>query len=353
MFEKKRKIFLGLYVISVVAIISGCKTLNYKAITYDPPIVDKDFYVDIYHPDKAWNGTTLFADNHNPERPRIIEVNMLGEIIWEYLVPDNLKQYTNPGFDVELLPDNNILFVLPRHGVYEIDRKGNVVWSCLTEKISHDADRLPNGNTIFVYGHDDQKRDAQVTEVNPKGKIVWTWYAKDHFDKPPYKNIYHQGWTHANAVTRLPNGNTLISLRNFNFLVEVDPKRSVVRIIGEGILESPHDPEILPDGSILLANQLRPPRGVHSAVEIDPKTNRVVRQFPITERRIWPIRDANRLLNGNTLITGTTKIIEVTKEGEIVWQLTLKGMTFDVASERGRLEAVRLGFYKSERIGLK
>ncbi|MFC1992002.1 hypothetical protein ACFLVC_04715, partial [Chloroflexota bacterium] len=42
---------------------------------------------------------------------------------------------------------------------------------------------------------------------------------------------------------------------------------------------------------------------------------------------VWPVRDANRLPNGNTLITGTTKIVEVTPEKETVWQLTLKGVT--------------------------
>lgn len=62
---------------------------------------------------------------------------MLGEIIWEYLVPENLRRPdkpgigVNPGFDVELLPNNNILFVSPGKGVYEIDRKSNNIWSYL------------------------------------------------------------------------------------------------------------------------------------------------------------------------------------------------------------------------------
>jgi hypothetical protein len=40
-----------------------------------------------------------------------------------------------------------------------------------------------------------------------------------------------------------------------------------------------------------------------------------------------PVRDANRLPNGNTLITGTTKIIEVTPKNEIIWQLSLIGIS--------------------------
>ena len=334
------------YYIAVTAVDkSGNEGVQVASVSATPApmprgTVDPDIIVDVYQSELVWAGTTLLPDNHNKDKPRIIEVNMLGEIVWQYVLPDNLKQYNNPGFDAELLANNNILFVLPRSGVYEIDRNGKVVWSYLTVKISHDADRLPNGNTIFVFGSDDQKSDAQVTEVNPKGEIVWQWYAKDYFDKPPYASISDEGWTHTNAVTRLTNGNTLISLRNFDFVVEVDPQGAVVRTIGEGILDNQHDPEIQPNGNILLANHDRP----HRAVEFDPKTGKIVWQSAGFEKDATPVRDANRLPNGNTLITGSTKIVEVTAEGKIVWQFTLKGITLvgqDAASR---------GFYKADRI---
>jgi hypothetical protein len=304
--------------------------------------IDSDIAVDIYQSDRVWPGTTLLPDNHNPDKPRIIEVNMLGEIVWEYLVPPHLKQYNNPGFDVELLLNGNILYVLPKNGVYEIDRSGNVVWSYLTGKISHDADRLPNGNTIFVFGNFDQKSDAQVVEVNREGDVVWTWYARDYLDEPPYDSISYEGWTHTNAVSRLSNDNTLISLRNFNFIAEVDAQGAVIRSIGEATLSLPHDPEMLPNDNILVTSlpQGRP----HSAVEIDPETGEIVWEYLISGLENRPVRDANRLPNGNTLITGATAIVEVTPEGEIVWRLGLQGVSF------GLQEAAGLGFYKAERI---
>jgi phage terminase large subunit-like protein len=218
----------------------------------------------------------------------------------------------------------------------------------MTPKISHDADRLPNGNTIFAFGFNDQKSDAQVVEVNQKGEVVWTWHAKNYFDKPPYDNIFDEGWTHTNAVSRLPNGNTLISLRNFNVVVEVDAKGEVVRTIGEGIFDNQHDPEILPNGNLLTANHNRQPQNSgkpQAAVEIKPETGKIVWQYSIADQRSWPLRDADRLANGNTLITGTTRIVEVTPEGEIVWQLKLQGVNFT------QQDAVGRGFYKADRIG--
>lgn len=298
---------------------------------------DPNLIVDIYQPDRVWAGTTLLTLNHDPQRRRIVEVNMLGEVVWEYLVPQR-------GFvEAELLSNNNLLYTVGQIGIFEIDRSGMTVWSYMDRRASHDADRLLNGNTIFVNA-DDQKSDPQVIEVNPQGQIVWEWYAKDHFDRPPYRDIVSMEghWTHTNAVTRLPNGNTLVSTRNFNIVVEVDPKGKVVGTYGEGILVEPHDPEVLPNGNILAASHNTPER----AVEIDPKTNRIVWQFGGFPQRDKPVRDANRLPNGNTLITANTRIVEVTPDGKIVWQFAQQGIP---PAER----QVMTAFYKADRISLQ
>ena len=296
--------------------------------------------VDVYQPDKAFNGTTLLADNHLQGRSRIIEVDMLGRIVWEFPLPAGLAAYTNPGFDVEGLANGNILFVLPLKGVYEIDRWGKEVWSYIDSKVSHDADRLPNGNTLVAFGGFDQRADAQVKEIDPKGRVVWSWKAGEHFTDPAYRKISNQGWTHTNAVSRLADGHTLISLRNFNFIAEVDAEGKVVNIIGRGIFHEQHDPEVQPNGNILVMDHGRP----HRAMEIDPRTNRVVWQSRGFPKSMVPVRDADRLPNGNLLITGTNKLLEYTPGGELVWRLNLN-VTF---SERR--EAPAFGFYKAERL---
>jgi len=268
-----------------------------------------------------------------------------------------LKRYTNPGFDVELLPNNNILFVLPRNGVYEIERNGNVVWSYLDNKVSHDADRLPNGNTLVVWGGGDEISDAQVKEIDPEGEIVWAWYAKDHFYESSHKDIYDEGWTHTNAATRLPNGNTLISPRNFNFVVEVDPQGSVVRTLGEGLLYYQHDPVILPNGNLLSGSHRPPPAFAASirsypALEIDLKTGEIVWEFKWPKELPQGARDADRLPNGNTLVQGGTRIAEVTTKGEIVWQLRLKeAIEKEIRSTKRSFQ--RRSFYKAERISIQ
>jgi hypothetical protein len=301
---------------------------------------DPDFSVNVYDKTKVQSGTTLMADNHDTAQPRIIEVNMLGEIIWEYDLPADLKSFTNPGFDVERLSNDNILFVCPGSGVYEVNRAKQIVWSYKTTKISHDADRLANGNTIFVFGNNDLSTDAQVTEVNSKGETVWSWYAKNYFNSALYLSMKKQGWSHTNAVTRLSNGNTLVSPRNFNMVVEVNPSGEVVKTIGAEIMIEQHDPELLSNGHLIFANHGTPEKGI----EIDAAEN-IVWEYSITDPTQYPVRDVDRLANGNTLIATTTKIIEVTSDKKIVWEFAIK----DTSKFTGTAGA-GLGFYKADRI---
>jgi uncharacterized protein (UPF0248 family) len=324
----------------------------------EAPIIDPDIYLAVYNPDKAYNGTTLFADLHKAGKPRIVEVNMQGEIIWEYVVPESISRYTDPGFDVELLSNDNVLFVAPMHGVFEIDRSGNVIWSYLDDEVSHDADRLPNGNTIVTWGGFDEYDDSQVKEISPDGEILWSWSAKEEFYRDPYKERGEDAfggfsWTHANSVTRLANGNTIISLRNFDLTVEVNPSGDVVwtfdwSAFGERV--NPHEPVILQNGNLLIALHGDSP---YQAVEINRTTGETLWTYGNPHLRTT--RDADRLPNGNTLLVGVLKgleestILEVTPKGEVVWRLGIKDCP--AMTRSGKPYAG--WFYKAERIGFE
>ena len=300
---------------------------------------DSDFEIIIYNKSAALFGTTIFPDNHVESRPRIVEVNMLGEILWEYDLPFEWKRYTNPGFDVEPLASGNVLFLLPRKGVFEVSREGKIVWSYYDPKVSHDADRLANGNTLIAYGASDTQNDAQAKEVSPSGKVVWSYYAKNDFSKPPYDTISDEGWSHTNAVTRLENGDTWVNFRNFNVMAEVSPAGGLVKIINNSELYYQHDPALLSNGNILMANHAVP----NAIIEMD-KNSEIIWRYVVKDNNAWPVRDANRLSNGNTLITGTDRIMEIAPSGEIVWELKIKDAGFT------KQTAPSLGFYKAERI---
>lgn len=313
--------------------------------------------VEVLDSNKVQPGNTLFSDVGSSKGPRLIEVDISGAIVWEYVLPDWLKNYTNPGFDCERTKDDTILFVAPTFGVFEVNRSGSIIWAYTNSKVSHDADRLDNGNTLIVWGGIDSTNDAQIKEVTPDGSIHWEWYATNCFDPntAPY-NVSCQGWTHANAVTRLSNGNTLVSLRNFNMVAVLDGSGNLLHTITNLNLYYPHDPEITSNNTLCSASQY-PLANCDTAqqtadtsypmvpvVEVNTNDGSLVWSYNASSWSDQLTRDVDRLPNGNTLITGTDLIIEVTAEGEIVWQLRKTGgeIIGDTAASGG--------FYKAQRI---
>lgn len=318
---------------------------------------DSDFVVDVYNKKKAYDGTTLFYDSHESEKPRIVEVDMNGKIVWEYVIPSELKNGSFVGVDAELLQNDNFLIVLSSSGVYEIDRGGNIVWSYSDPEVSHDADRLPNGNTLVVFGNNDKKTDAQVKEVDSNGKIVWEWSAKNVYGSDPrFKDSKMDGgWTHANAAQRLADGTTMISLRNFFMTVIVNKAGKIVKEYdwseyGDNV--DPHEPEFHEDDETLLVCLQNDAR--YTLVEINAETEEVV--WTYDNPRLRTPRDGDVLPNGNILLVAVDNggtgnnvnmeddisvVLEITPDGEIVWSLKLDA---SVGEGPG-------WFYKAERIG--
>ncbi len=307
------KIFYKL-LLAFIVVINFSAEAAYKITTHDSS--------------KAYQGTTIFADTSSSTH-KIVEVDMDGNIIWEYKIPISLyrgRQGKRNGLnDVELLNNGNILFNIQLVGAYEINRNGEVLWQHIDNQMSHDIDRLNNGNTLYVQGWVD-KGEKHVVEVDGEGNEVWSWDGMGDYNKKPFSKHNFQGWIHVNAVTRTGDGNTFISLRNFNRFIQVNKNGELVRekIFGgkKGKLLKkkigPHDPEVLSNGNILV-----PLTAVNKVIEVGSEGKVWEYNDPIGRKPSTSIRDANRLPNGNTLIAKYNKIVELDKNGNIVWELVV------------------------------
>lgn len=321
---------------------------------------------------KTWDGTTLFGDKTNG---RIVEVNMEGEVVWKYDVPGG------PGTavgGVMVLPNNNVLFAVlnpeSRRGAYEVNRQGQVVWQFVDKRVSHDAVRLLNGNTLLSAAHSEDYSawpysDPQVFEVNSQGAMVWSFAFKSVYENDPaYKDIRTTDfgpWTHVNGAIRLPNGNTLMSPRNFGITVEVDANGNVVKEHGEDCTNCP--PFVPPDNTCAL--QARRFQCPHSPVPLpngrllvnEPIPTSRVMEYDLAQKKVlwfydqgtkaqngeWMmVRGSQRLPNGNTLVTDSHgQLLEVTSDKQVVWKLRL--LTY----QRAGVEEAP--FFQAERIGYK
>jgi len=335
--DKKHALKLPAFLLPFITIclLAGCGKNDENSsptAPEDQPEVGS-YYVDIHDSEQTCEGTTLFTDSHDSENIRVVEVDMNGEVVWEFTVPSDWINGNLVGFETELLENGNILLVMSRSGIYEIDRDGNLVWLHQDPDCSHDADRLANGNTIYVFGNHDEKGDPCVKEVDAQGHQVWSWVPYDYYYTAPYNEVDYQGWVHCNGVTRLDNGNTLLSPRNFDMTLIVNPQGTPVweykwQDLYTNATEFPaffpHDPEIHPDGTLLVCLQVQSP---YQVVEINQSTGEV--NWEYYRENFRTCRDADRLPNGNVLVVGVmtdtneSVIFEVTPDKEIVWQLRL------------------------------
>ena len=216
----------------------------------------------------------------------------------------------------------------------------------------HAVSLLDSGE--FLMSDMDMERIFTVKD----GEITWSWEANEIYDAP--KDPTERDWLHINDVDVIGDGRYLVSVRNANQILIIERGKGVTEIInsdtndkddfsckrmgemadtdGDGdircgdpsIINHQHNPQWLEEGRVLVA---------------DSDNNRIV-ELQRSEMNEWePVwalyeaggiefrwpRDADKLPNGNILITDTLnkRVIEVNPEGEIVWGVWTKYIPYE------------------------
>jgi hypothetical protein len=187
----------------------------------------------------------------------------------------------------------------------------------------HDVDRLDESRLVVA----DIYRDRVFVVNTTSGLVEWAWSAKQAYD-PGSGGPFPRDWTHLNDVEVLDDGRVMISLRNHDRVVFVDPQEGVQANWTLGaeddhdVLYEQHNPDYIPADS-----------GGPAVVVGDSENNRVV-EYQRTDDGWnqswvwsdaglqWP-RDADRLPNGNTLVTDSNgdRVLEVAPDGDVVWRV--------------------------------
>jgi hypothetical protein len=201
-----------------------------------------------------------------------------------------------------------------------VDGRGEIEWEVPCRHTSHDVALLPNGNFLLHTG------DREVVEMTRDKNIVWKHESKP---KPGYK-----GPIEIHAFQRLADGLTMIAESGNRRIIEVDADDKIVHEVPLKI-DHPHphrDTRLvrkLDDGTYLVCHE------GDGAVRQYDRSGNVVWSYTLdlggrprsdghgVEGHGTEVFGALRLPNGNTLIaTGNgNRVIEVTKEGKIVWTL--------------------------------
>jgi len=185
--------------------------------------------------------------------------------------------------------------------------------------------------------------------------IEWEWEAQSDYELSG-GGVYPGDWTHLNDVELLPDGRVMVSLRNQDQVVFLDPETGIQKnwtLGSDGdhdTLYEQHNPDYIPaEGggpAVLVADSEN-----NRIVEYEREDGEWVRTWEWSDAELrWP-RDADRLPNGHTMVVDSNggRVLELDRENEIVWSVEIKG-AYDV--ERFGVPADRDGVETATRLGL-
>ena len=248
------------------------------------------------------------------------------------------------GYDVDPMANGNLFVTATIRGdtrVFELDPEtGERVWQETFDALdTHDAD-LVRGNSIALanmrnYDEDaGENRDRLFVYNRTTDEVTEEWLFDDHYPRSAGGN-YEDDWTHVNDVDRIGEDRYLLSPRNLDQVIVVNTETGEIeqRLGADGnfdVLRKQHNPDYL-----------RGAGGTPTMLVGDSDNDRVVeyarvdgewqRTWKVGEGQFdWP-RDADRLPNGNTLITDSRnhRVLEVTPGGEVVWEVYVPWLPYD------------------------
>jgi len=193
----------------------------------------------------------------------------------------------------------------------------------------HDAEMLPSGNVLVA----DMEWESIFVYDPESGDREWTWNASDHYEAPP--DPRSEDWLHLNDADYIGDDRFLVSIRNENQLLVVERGAGVVEVVNEdgdeAVLNQQHNPHWLGDGAVVVADSEN-----HRVVELhrDEATGDWEVAWSVTEVGgipfDWP-RDADRLPNGNTLVTDSrnNRVVEMTPNGSVVASYSVPSLPYE------------------------
>jgi len=224
-------------------------------------------------------------------------------------------------------------------GLLEIDSQGNIIWEYMPDGLVHHVDHEiveRNGGYFFC----DSFKDAVKFVRKSTKEVEWAYHLKDinwtlvnstwgpnHLYNLPCEQWDLEeciDWSHLNDIDFKNYGtweSMLISIRNFNLIIEVNYTRASQRTIAvaedivwyyHGELTHQHNPDYLPNGNLLIVNSDK-----QKIIELNMTTKEVIWEWSHPSLS-WP-RDCDLMPNNRLLVTDVDKVLIVNiTSGDII-----------------------------------
>jgi len=336
--------------------------------------------VTLHETDRAQTGLNFFSSGHAPEA---VLMDMDGAVVHRWhrgffeLWPDSTESPHNPDTRwwrrCHLLPNGEVLAIFEGLGIAELDHESNVVWAN-ANGAHHDLAVLPDGGIYVLtreahivpwYDPEQPVLEDFVSLLDSRGEEQSRFSLLEAFEQSEQRGVWRDGGSrpgrrgdvfHTNSLEVLDGrladrdpafarGNLLLSMLKLDAIAVVDPRTRRVVWARTGVFRRQHDPSILPNGNLLLFDNVG--LGERSRVlELDPLSLETVWSYEGSDTRPFyseKLGASQRLSNGNTLITESDggRAFEVTPGGEIVWEFHNPHRTGDSGDLVARISEMR------------
>jgi len=287
----------------------------------------------------------------------------------EQKIPKTPFDYHSQGFMA--LPDGSVIVNLGYLGTAKLDKCGKVLWT-VDRMTRHFVSPTSDGNywiganreiddiaeelIFFDTKRSELKKGWQRYEntillVDPEGNIleetsvlqalydagfeghIFNSFKIDRGDLTHHNDIEEVTKALADKIEGVNQGDLLISIRNMNMLAILDKNSHAIKWNYSGTWTRQHDPDITPEGNIIVFNNSRKEFGFNrlkgsNLTEFDPETQQTSVVYPRNgQPEIYTdiFGTHQSLPNGNILISlgRTGRVFEINPRMEIVWDFVL------------------------------
>lgn len=241
----------------------------------------------------------------------VMRMNWAGEILWKKRLPAH--------HDIEQTPDGNLLLLgFQRRSIPRINKEVDIRDDQLI-LINRDGEVLTSRSMFDAVERDPKMFELQKGPITDLAGRPWIdLFHANSVEWLRYKQLYNRDLIYG------PD-NVLVSIRHQDRVAIYNWKMDKwVWSWGREKISGPHDAHMLENGNILIFdNGLN--RTWSRVIELNPLTKTIVWTYqsdPKEEFFTASKGSCQRLANGNTLMAESDKgrAIEVTSEGEIVWE---------------------------------
>ncbi len=262
-------------------------------------------------------------------------------------------------------PDGSVVMNFEYGGLVKLDRCGDVVWT--VPRMTHHSIDVSEQGTLWVPGRRWVEAESRhpplatpyyedtLLEISGNGEVlreisvVGLFFENDLQSLLLANGLFDVssvfGWNreivHLNDIEvltsemapRFPQfaaGDLLISLRNHNLIMIVDPDTETIKWHQTGPWIRQHDPDFTDSGRIVVFNNNNDAAegtlfGGSDILAVDPATREVTVEYEAAPGRLWftHVRGKQQILaNGNALVTENEagRVFEVTTAGDVVWE---------------------------------